>query len=633
MKQPILILCTLVLQIAAFAQVNIYDSRTLSPELTKGASSVKRMEVIKFTINSAGSGNYKMKQVITVLDANGKDELDFYQYSDKFRHLVDAEIKVYDATGKELNKYRQREMKTTAPNQEHISDDKITYFTVSTASYPVTVDVEYEVSFSGFFQYESYKIQKPGQAIEQSQFIVSVPPELDIRYKPMNTLLTPVISQDEKNKSKIYTWAASKLQAKNPENGAGNLKSYFPWILIAPNQVNFQGYAGQLSTWKDMGLWYNNLVKDIAGVPDIIRETMQKVVGDAKTDGEKARRIYSYLQKNFRYVSIQLGIGGLKPFPATYVHNKKYGDCKALSNYMQTCLQAVDIKSYNAWITSDPYPPLIDPNFAYDPFNHQILCIPSGKDTTWLECTSTTSDFGVLGSNTENRYALLLKENGGVLVKTPSSKSSNNTFNTRTNVELSEDASGKLNTVITGKGEYKEQLYAVSKSPADRQKNYFVRYLEFPSSDENSTTFGDEKNHEMTARLDMEVEKIPGFTAGNKMFLNPRSYAIWQYSMPEGEKRMHDFYFDHPFDKSDSTVYHLPADFFVESIPKARDIKFEYGNFKTSYAFDKEAKTITTTARLVLNTQQIPASKYLAARKFFSDVLEEFTDKIVVRKN
>ena len=77
-----------------------------------------------------------------------------------------------------------------------------------------------------------------------------------------------------------------------------------------------------------------------------------------------------------RYVNIKLGIGGLKPLPATFVDQKKYGDCKALSNYMNALLKAVGIKSYYAIINAGANEEPATPSFPGDNFDHIILCVP-----------------------------------------------------------------------------------------------------------------------------------------------------------------------------------------------------------------------------------------------------------------
>ena len=58
---------------------------------------------------------------------------------------------------------------------------------------------------------------------------------------------------------------------------------------------------------------------------------------------------------------------------------------------------------------------------------------------------------------------------------------------------------------------------------------------------------------------------------------------------------------------------------------------FEYGSFTSTYRYDEKLNSIITTARLVLNEYKIPAAKFAATKKFFNEVLAEYTEKIVVK--
>ena len=75
-----------------------------------------------------------------------------------------------------------------------------------------------------------------------------------------------------------------------------------------------------------------------------------------------------------------MGIGGFKPFAATFVDQKKYGDCKALANYMRALLKAVDINANYAIVRAGTNEKPADFNFPDNPFNHAILCIPFKND-------------------------------------------------------------------------------------------------------------------------------------------------------------------------------------------------------------------------------------------------------------
>ena len=108
------------------------------------------------------------------------------------------------------------------------------------------------------------------------------------------------------------------------------------------------------------------------------------------------------------------------------------------------------------------------------------------KDTIWLECTSLFRKLGVLGSFTENRNALLITPDGGVLVATPKSKSSENTFNLTTKISLHEDASGETESILRTYRMYTgdEMIGELMNEKKDDQKSYFVSEFGFLQPDE-----------------------------------------------------------------------------------------------------------------------------------------------------
>jgi hypothetical protein len=339
---------------------------------------------------------------------------------------------------------------------------------------------------------------------------------------------------------------------------------------MAPIHFSFYGLEGDLSSWKSFGLWRNSLYKDLDVLPEDRRQFFSQLVKDIPDENGKIRRIYNYMQENFRYVSIQLGIGGWKPFPADFTDKKKYGDCKALSNYMKAALKSVGIKSYVAIINAEYNREAVDPDFPCNNFNHVILCVPGQKDSVWLECTSSTTEFNELGTFTENRNALLVTEEGGVLVPTPKSRSSSNVLSTVTTVQLSDDLSGLTNTTFTARGEFKELMDRILKEKKDDQKAAIVFYFGFKQPDDFELS--KDVNDANKAKLLMAVAKVPGFTSGSKLFISPRFYRMWPGSLPKADERKLDYYFRYPFEKSDTTILKLPAGIKPDVLPKENEL-------------------------------------------------------------
>jgi len=618
-------------QVAGFALGNKYSALSIPDSLKKNADAVMREDAQKFTVKDVNSATLEIHEIVTILNEEGSHHLVFGATSSKFSYLDDAEINVYNALGTKLNTYSKKEMQTASFGEGLVEDGKTTYFKVTAPSYPFTVEKLYTIKFRGILNYPQNTIQSPYTSVEHFKYAVTVPPELGLRHKVVNGNMVPGLVA--KNEGGTLSWEASNLTARKNEKHNGTSSRYAAKIMLAPNKFKLDDYEGDMTSWKNFGEWNHRLIGNRNQLSEKGKAFIQSLTKDAVTNEEKARLIYTYLQKNMRYVSIQLGIGGFMPFPADFVQEKKYGDCKALSNYMQAALSVVGVKSHYAIVNSGANAEPAIEDFPSDPFDHIILCIPQPKDSIWLECTSPTIDFGELGDFTENRKALLVTENGGVLVNTPASKASNNIFTSGTHIYLNEDGTGTAETAITGTGEFKQQQAAYTYQQSDDDKRrYLIKVVEWKQPDVVTISNGSRLETPYRLAAKMEYDQLPSFKAGSKMFLQPRLYPLWDEDVPDNDKRTQDYFFSFPYQVKDTTVFHVPEGFGIENLPKEKNIAYPFGKYSSQYKWDEATMLLTVTAFLEITQHQIKASGYAPLMTFRKGVDADMNEKIVVKR-
>ncbi|WEK34777.1 MAG: transglutaminase-like domain-containing protein [Candidatus Pseudobacter hemicellulosilyticus] len=614
---------------ATLAQAPGYDTASIPASLKQQADVVKRYERIIFEVTDIDRAHLTVHQVFTVLNHKGSDVLFFREDTDEFNQLGDVEIRVYDAQGRQTARYRKKDLSTVAVGEGLVANGKASYYRVNAPGYPITVEYIFDRKLKGTLTYPTWYIQEPGQNVMQCSFVAKVPKALDLRFKARNISLTPRITEDDKYRQ--YEWGTDNLAPVQYEEGSISFQYSYPTVSLAPNRFRMDDYEGDMRTWENFGRWYGSLKKGVDLLSPARKAVLAALVKDARDDEEKVRILYRHLQQNFRYVNINLGIGGWKPISAEFTDQNKYGDCKALSNFMQTALEAIGITSYQALVNSQYNFEAVDPAFPCNEFNHVILCVPRPKDSIWLECTSRTIEFGVLGSDSENKNALLITPNGGVLVPTPRSSASSNSWSTNTTIILQEDGSGSTNTLFRGSGAFKEQLDEMVHEKLDDQKKFLVFGLGFKQPDE--FLLKSIPDSAAYYRLQTSIEKIPEFTAGSKMFLSPRPYKLRTQTLPKAEGRKEDYYFYMPFIQKDTTRLQLPAGFKQDALPKPRALQCKYGSYTTQYWYDEATNSIYTATMLQLTEMKIPAADYAAVRQFFDEVRQDDAQRIVIRKD
>lgn len=630
MKKTIILLLSLSVSLFIAAQTTNYAVFTIPDSLRKDADMVIRDERINVSIKDKNTAYYEVHRVFTILNEQAKDNLNFVQFSDKFHVLDDAEIRLYDQMGKATKTYAKKDMTSLNYGDGLVPEGKVTYYNIIVASYPVTVEYNYTIKFKGIFSLPGYDMQSPWLSVQHSVFNVEVPSSLGVRYKLVNTNHKPQVNNT--GSKDIYTWELKNLKAYQLEKHSGSAYSYEPTIFLAPNKFELDGYDGDMTSWKNLGAWIENLYAKTTGLPDDKKAFYQAMVKNAGTDREKAMILYKYMQQNMRYVSIQLGIGGLRPFPASFVDDKKYGDCKALSNYLKSALDAVNVKANIVIIQGSTTPRQVYEDFPANYFNHVILCIPQPKDSIWLECTSTTLPFGQLGPFTENRKAMMVTADGGVLVNTPQSQFQSNTQYMKTIIDVDEDGGAKLKMNYSLYGDDRDIfLMRYHDLKEDEKRKFFISYMEWKHPDEFTISNSKDKDNPYMINANMSYEKIYAFNAGSKLFFDSRLYPVFDEDIQENENRQRDYYFTNPYQTVDTTVYKFPSGYSMESIPKNTMVKFPFCEYTSTYTWDAANNTLSTFTSLKIKDRIIKAVDYPQLVDFKKQVMADMNEKIVMK--
>lgn len=611
---------------------DLYIASAIPDSLKEDANSVVRYSMEDYEIKGPGKAYVRIHAIITVLNEKGNDEASkTLSYNKKFNAINSFEMRVYDAAGNLIKKYHKSDMydRSAVSNETIISDDRMLIIEHTIATYPTTIEYIYDEDLKSLIDLGSWAYQDYEQSVQNAYCHISIASDAGFRYLNKNTKIKP--QKTTVDKIDNYSWHTVNLKAYKHEEGSKNWR-VLPRVYFAANSFEYYGIPGNINTWQNYGKWQQGLNADVCSLSPEKAEEIKKMTLDIKTDKEKAKFLYGYLQQNMRYVSIQLGIGGLKPFPATFVDQKKYGDCKALANYMCAMLKAVNIPAYYAKVRAGENEESCDPSFPFDLSNHIIVCIPFKNDTTWLECTSNTQAFGKLGSFTENRNALLITEDGGKLVNTPKSVDADNQFNSEVHLILDADGGAKAQLKILSTGTYRDDYIGLTYLKTDEQKERVIRMLGMKQPSVFNFKPSTDKDGLKEVDIDLEYDKFCDIASGDKQFYQPRAFSLWRGTYPAEEKRKADYYFETPLLKTCVTTIDLPAGFEMETLPTDQSLKFTYGSYEVKYKYDAAKNQVISTAKFNLTNQVIPAAKYTEMQVYMDAVAKAQNKKLVIRR-
>lgn len=623
-----LILSSLVLLVtSSFGQDN-YSVQLIPDKLREEASIIVRNKEERFDIKSTSSASFYSFEAITILDSKGRDHAIKVIAYDQLTKVVRLRASVYDGSGKLIKKLKLSDFedRSAVSGFTLYQDNRIKIADLSTTHYPFTIELEYELDYKFLFYIPAfYPIWDEHMSAQKAKYTLGFSTNNKPRVKVRQSSDYDY-KYAEDNES--MSWSFTNVEAFKREKHGPSWNELIPAIVVAPSNFEYDGYAGNMSSWENFGEWIMRLNSGRDNLSDETKLKVKELTKGLTTIEEKSRVLYQFLQAKTRYVSIQLGIGGFQPFDAKVVDEVGYGDCKALSNFMVALLKEAGVYSNYTLIRAGRNLAPIDHSFPSTQFNHVIVSVPNGADTLWLECTSQSNPFNYLGSFTGNRKALAISENGTRIVETPN-EDEDNYLVRKLKVKIDESGLAAIDAHVAYSGLQfeRDNLSTINNTNKDDQKKWIEQSIALPSFQIEDFTF---ENHspnipKVVMNYSISAERLAS-VSGKRLFLSPNLLGKMPINYSSPEDRKTDVIIKDAIVEYDTIEFSLPERIYPEFLPESKSLSNLFGEYEVSYSFS-EGKMIYY-RKLVLKEGRYSVDDYEALCTFNKEVTRSDNTKI-----
>ncbi len=504
------------------------------------------------------------------------------------------------------------------------SEGRRQYFPITTPQVDAgyVIEIEYKIEdlkqglFGPYFGTQYYMNHRNTGHTDQSELILIVPESLDIKWNHRNFDVKPVTSTD-KEKNTVYQWTLSDFSRIEPE------PDMQPWHETAP-LVEISTYKD----WQHFGTWWWNLIQKQYDDSKEMDTVISELIQEQDSDEEKVRKIYEFITKDIRYVAWEFGIHGYKPYRASTILSRRFGDCKDKSILMNRLLDKVGIQSYPVLVRAtwrrgkqDMSVPVIAK------FNHCISCVPSLKGGTFLDGTAYLFSANQLPVTDRGAKALVVYPDRVEFKDIPLAKPDQNSISRKMKIHLKKDGSALTEYSLSGQGNYSSMLRRNFMTDGKR-KEILEKSLtrNFGIIDISNMTFSDMKD--MNAKPECTVHftiksflKQGEWTEACLFKNNVQKYAI-------KESRKYDIIIPMaPMTITEQTVYHLEEGMSAVSVPEKIELKHAFAEYSLVPQLEKNILTVTNT--FTVRTPRITTTEYPAFRKFINAIVKAEKKRIV----
>lgn len=458
--------------------------------------------------------------------------------------------------------------------------------------------------------------------VTEQVFEFKVPDWLTIDFKPYNFEGHKIEKKvTQKGGYTNYVFILKNLPASKNEFKQIGRAFTDPHLVIQVKSFESKGESLQgFDKTADVFKWNNRLYNMAGNEAEKLKPVLAKIIAGQKTDEEKIREIYYWVQDKIRYIAYEDGYSGYIPSSAQAVLTNKYGDCKGMANLLTEFLKLAGYNAHFTWIGTRqiPYPQSL-PALCVN--NHAITTLYFGGKEYFLDPTEKYVPFGENAYRIQGKEAMVANGDKFDIKKVPITTGNDHKVLTKADFTLTNQLlKGEIKVTLTG-NERKDFHQIYQDLPISSQEKFLKGFLEFNNNnvEASGVKTSDLKNREIPVTITGNIDLSNYVQLISKdQFINLDFFPKTLESYLPDEKRVRGYDFDYVLSFEDEFSLTIPATQKFADVPEKLELNYEGYAFKGEYVV--AGNKIVLKKYLLLKNSVIPKTEFDNWKKFLESI-------------
>ena len=426
--------------------------------------------------------------------------------------------------------------------------------------------------------------------------------------------------RETRDQETVYRFAAENVPRIKSEPAMPGFAEVAPYLHVSTYR-----------TWGEVGRWYWNLVADQMQDDGTLAAAARRVTAGLATVADKVKAIHRLVVENTRYVGLEFGIHGYKPYKATQVLERGFGDCKDKATLLLALLRTQGIDGELVLLRTRRLGRIDDAPASLAVYNHAIAYLPALD--LYVDGTAEFSGLGELPSEDQDAMALRVSARGATLVHTPTLPAAGNLAVRTWRVALAADGSAQVDEdlVITGQAAHEWRNHY--QTPGERRERYAKVWNGRHAGavlEAVEMEVGD-LNRPVSVRARVQVPEFGGPRPDGEAQLPLSSReADFTSTYARLGQRHWPLVLGYPWRHQEKLVFRLPAGARLVRVPAPRKLASRFGEFSLLSETARGGLEVTLKSLLAVEVSRIEPADYPAFRSFLHDIDAVLAEKLVV---